>query len=283
MPSAQGLLKKFTKMKTLPQTAIRLSKLVADENSSLKEIENVIRMDPTLVLRILRLANSSYYGLQEKVDSVARALVFIGIKNLRNTIVIETLKDVFKNSQEGETFSRTNLWLHSAAVGICSQMISERLFKAKGEDAFLCGILHDIGFIVEDQVAKDLFLKACQAYEPGSKQITEVERDTIGTDHCAVGHGLAIEWKLPSEVQDGIKDHHKRVSKISPSDLAGMIQVAEYFAARLNIVPLKGMNGFISPPLSDHIREHVEVYKGLAHDLPGEIEKAKEIYDSEWI
>ncbi len=269
-------------MKTLPQTAIRLSKLVADENSNLKEIENVIRMDPTLVLRVLRLANSSYYGLQEKVDSVARALVFIGIKSLRNTILIETLKDVFKNSQEGQIFSRTNLWLHSAAVGICSQMISERLFRTKGEDAFLCGILHDIGLIVEDQVEKELFLKTCQAYKPGSKRITEYERETIGTDHCAVGYRLAMEWKLPTEVQDGIKDHHKVLSKISPSDLAGMIQVAEYFAARLNMVPLKGMNGFISPPLSDHIQAHLELYKGLARDLPEEIEKAKEIYDSEW-
>jgi putative nucleotidyltransferase with HDIG domain len=269
-------------MKTLPQTAIRLSKLVADENSSLKEIENVIRMDPTLVLRILRLANSSYYGLQEKVDSVARALVFIGIKNLRNTIVIETLKDVFKNSQEGEIFSRTTLWLHSAAVGICSQMISERLFKAKGEDAFLCGILHDIGLIVEDQVSQDLFLETCRAYEPGEKQITEYERETIGTDHCAVGYGLATEWKLPTEVQDGIKNHHKKVSKISPSNLAGMIQVAEYFAARLDMMPLRGMNGYISPRLNEHIRDNLEAYKELAQDLPAEIEKAKEIYDSEW-
>jgi len=269
-------------MKTLPQTAIRLSKLVADDSSSLKEIENVIRMDPILVLRVLRLANSSYYGLQEKVDSVARALVYIGIKNLRNTIVIETLKDVFKNSREGEIFSRTTLWLHSATVGICSQMIAERLFKAKGEDAFLCGILHDIGLIVEDQVATDLFLKTCQAYEPGEKQITEYERETIGTDHCAVGYALAMEWKLPPEVYDGIKNHHKQVSKISPSDLAGLIQVAEYFAARLNIVPLRGMNGFISPRLSQHIQDNFEAYEELARDLPIEIENAKEIYDSEW-
>lgn len=282
MPSAQGLLRKFTKMKTLPQTAIRLSKLVADDSSSLKEIENVIRMDPTLVLRVLRLANSSYYGLQEKVDSVARALVYIGIKNLRNTIVIETLKDVFKNSQEGEIFSRTTLWLHSAAVAICSRMIAERLFKAKGEDAFLCGILHDIGLIVEDQVATDLFIKTCQAYEPGEKQITEYERETIGTDHCAVGYGLAMEWKLPPEVHDGIRNHHKQVSKISPSDLAGVIQVAEYFAARLNIMPLRGMNGFISPRLNEHIQHNLEAYKELARDLPVEIENAKEIYDSEW-
>jgi HD-like signal output (HDOD) protein len=77
MVTAEGLLKKFTTAKTLPHIAIRLTKLISDENSSMQDFEKMIKMDPTLVLRILRVANSPYYGLRQKVNSISRAIVII--------------------------------------------------------------------------------------------------------------------------------------------------------------------------------------------------------------
>ena len=103
MPTARLLLKNFNSMKTLPQVEIRLSKLISDPHSTMQEFEEVIRMDPTLVLRVLRLVNCTYYGLQKRVDSISRAVVFIGLKNLRNMIVTTAVKEVFgKGTGEGE-------------------------------------------------------------------------------------------------------------------------------------------------------------------------------------
>ena len=79
-------------------------------------------------------------------------------------IVTEGLKEIFKDKKSKNVFSRNRLWLHCAAVSICSQMIMERVFGLNGEDAFLCGILHDIGMIVEDQTAHDLFTRVCKTY-----------------------------------------------------------------------------------------------------------------------
>ena len=93
MPTTQELLKKFKGLKTLPHVAIRLSKLISDESTPMAKFEEVIRMDPTLVLRLLQMVNSSFYGLRQKVDSIPRAVVYIGMKNLRNMLVIEALKD----------------------------------------------------------------------------------------------------------------------------------------------------------------------------------------------
>ena len=220
MPTAQALLRSFANMKTLPHVAIRLTKLISNENSSMQEFEKVIKMDPTLVLRLLRVVNSPYYGLRQKVDSISRAVVFVGMKNLRNMIVTTALKTVFKESQYEEVFSRAHLWLHCATVSICSQMISERIFRRAGDDAYLCGILHDIGMIVEDQVAQDLFLETCKTYTPDTKPFTEYEREVIGADHCEIGYLLACEWNLPVEVQEGIKNHHNTEDEISPSSVA---------------------------------------------------------------
>jgi len=279
MPTAQVLLKSFNNMKTLPQVEIRLSKLISDKKSTMQEFEEVIRMDPTLVLRLLSLVNSSYYGLRQKVTNISRAVVFIGMKNLRNIVVTEALKSIFKNSLNDDIFSRSQLWLHCAAVSICSQMISERIFEQKGEDAFLCGILHDIGMIVEDQVAQELFFQTCKTYEPGSRPITEYEREIIGADHCEVGYVLARDWELPVEVQDGIKNHHTNMEKVSPSSITGIIQIAEYIVSKLNYPAMPGMNGILSPPLATHLHDNLEEYKALAKDFPKEMSKAKEIYE----
>jgi HD-like signal output (HDOD) protein len=76
-------------------------------------------MDPSLVVRLLRVVNSPYYGLRQKVDDIDRAVVFVGMKNLHNLVVVEALKDVFMESPHEDIFSRKMLWLHCAAVSIC--------------------------------------------------------------------------------------------------------------------------------------------------------------------
>jgi HD-like signal output (HDOD) protein len=95
MATAQALVNKFNKLKTLPHVGIRLTKLITDENSTMEEFEEIIRLDPTLVLRLLSMVNSSYYALRQKISSISRAVVFIGMKNLRNMVVTEALKTVF--------------------------------------------------------------------------------------------------------------------------------------------------------------------------------------------
>ena len=280
MASADKLLEKFNSVKTLPHVAIRLSKLISDEGSNILDFEKMIRMDPTLVVRILRLVNSPYYGLQQKVDSISRAVVFIGMKNLRNLVVTQALKDIFKNSSDEGIFPRSQLWLHSVAASICSQMIAERILEQKGENAFLCGILHDIGLIIEDQVSHHVFIKACKSFVPESSPITVCEMNAIGTDHCKVGYKLAHEWNLPEEVQKGIRSHHKIQENVSPSSISGIIQMAEYIISKLNYITLPGMDGMLSPPLITFIKDNIKEYKTVARDLPDEMAKAKDIYES---
>jgi putative nucleotidyltransferase with HDIG domain len=244
----------------------------------MQDFEKIIKMDPTLVLRILRGANSPYYGLRQKVNSISRAVVIIGINNLRNMIVTEGLRDIFKGKNSKNAFSRNRLWLHCVAVSICSQMIMERIFGLNGEDAFLCGILHDIGMIVEDQTAPDLFYRVCNTYDENSKLITDYEKEIIGTDHCEIGHLLAKDWQLPVDVQEGIQHHHKTMDHVSPSSLTGVIQLAEYIASQLDYTAISGMKAKLSLPLADHIRNNVKEYKALVRDLPNEMSKAKDLY-----
>jgi putative nucleotidyltransferase with HDIG domain len=278
MATAQGLLKQFSTAKTLPHIAIHLNRLIADDSSTMHDFEAIIKMDPTMVLRILRVANSPYFGLRQKVSSISRAIVVIGINNLRNMIVTDSLKNIFKETQTNAAFSRNQLWLHCAAAAICSQMIMERIFGQNGEDAFLCGILHDIGMIVEDQTAHDLFLKACESRSDQSLSISVYEKEVIGTDHCEIGYLLAKDWQLPAEICEGIQKHHQQPDRVSPSSMTGVIQTADYIVSCLNYPAIPGLKGMLSPSLTIQIRDNVKEYKALVRDLPEEMSKAKDLY-----
>jgi putative nucleotidyltransferase with HDIG domain len=279
MHSAQQLLRKFTNLKTLPHVAIRLSALLSEEKTHIQEFEEVIKLDPVLVTRILRVANSAFFGLREKVSSISRALVFIGTKNLRNMVATEAIKDILHCRSDEDAFSRKNLWLHCAAVSILAQMISERVFGRRGEDAYLCGILHDIGLIIEDQTVPELFASACKSLSVASKPLTEIEKEVIGTDHCAVGFLLSEDWKLNEDVKKGIRDHHLISEDVQPNSMTGLIQLAEFFACKLNYPALPAMKGGLSPSLVRYLEENPEEFRVLLSEIPGQMAKAKELYD----
>lgn len=276
--AAVKILKRFKKIKTLPHVVTELSQLINDDSSTMKDFENVIKMDPTLVVRLLQLVNSPYYGLAQKVDSISRAVAFIGMKNLYNLAVTDALKNIFSTTDAGsDIYSRQQLWMHCAAVSICAKVLAERFFGINGDDAFLCGILHDFGIIVEEQVVKDDFFAACEAYEI-SNSIDHFERQQLGTDHCELGYLLAQEWDMSEQIIAAIRDHHKELDDIDPSSLTGIIQISEYLVSQLGYTAIKGAIPFLSPCLEAHLKENMEEYKVLVEDLPDEMEKAKDLY-----
>lgn len=276
--SALKIMKKFRKMKTLPHVVTKLSRLIHDENSTMKDFEDVIKMDPTLVVRLLQLVNSPYYGLMQKVDSVSRAVAFIGMKNLYNLAVTDALKNIFSSSApSSEVYSREKLWMHCAAVSICAKALAERIFGINGDDAYLCGILHDFGLIVEEQVAEADFLAACEARE-NDTPIVDIERQYLDTDHCEIGYLLTKEWDMPIALQEAVRDHHTLVDEIEPESLTGILQISEYLSAQLNYAAIEGAPAQLSPGLVSHMQENIDEYRVLLEDLPEEMENAKDLY-----
>ncbi len=279
--TAKAFLKKFTSMKTIPAVATRLITMLENEDSTFQDFEEVIKVDPTLVLRVLKLVNSSYFALRTKIKRVSEAIAFIGIDNLRNLIVLDALKFLFQKDSPTEYFSRNRLWLHCATVSICCQMIAERIFGIKGEDAFLCGILHDIGLIVEDQVAPDQFKEFYHSFIPEKHLITDHETSIIGTNHQVTGYLLTKDWGLSQEIQEGIRAHHKNLGKIEPESLLGILQMAEYLVFRIEKLAYPETSTCLSSSLLDHMKKNIGEYRAIVDDLPNEIKKAEEIYSLE--
>jgi HD-like signal output (HDOD) protein len=279
MPDAGTIVRNMKQMKTLPGIAIRLIRMISDGSKSLQDFEEIIKLDPILVLQVLKTVNSSFYGLDTKVDTIREALAFIGMDNLRNMVVMDVVKNILKEGQNNEPwFSRTGLWLHCAATGICAQMISERIFGIKGETCFLCGLIHDIGMIIEDQVVPELFMEACKIHSQGKNQIDECERIAIGTDHACIGFQITGDWNLSDEIQMAVRDHHKNIPEVKPETLTGIIKLAEYLSYRLGYMPLPDMQIILPESLINHLHASIQDYKTIIADLPEELQKANSIF-----
>lgn len=279
MPSAKDILRKFTELKTLPHVAIKVTQLVNDDRSTMQDFEEIIKLDPVLVTRLLRLVNSPYFGLSQKVESISKAVVFAGMKQLRNLVAVEALRGMFKG--DDLDFSAHKLWLHSATVAILSGMIAKRIFGKDGEDVFLAGIIHDIGLIVENQIVGEQLREACKAFRGGKGTLTECERNAIGADHAEVGYLLAKGWGLPQEVLNSIKSHHLSKQGKAVSSTGSILQLAEFMAGKMQYWPIAGPIEALPPELTEHVKESVADYKIIIRDLPWEMAKAKELYESD--
>lgn len=278
MSTATLLIKKYKRGNTLPHIVTRLAQLINDENSTLRDFEEIISLDPALVGRLLTLVNSSYYGLMHKVDSVSRAIALLGMKNLHNIAVTDALKGMFKAGEKNSAFSRDRLWIHCAAAGLCSKMVAERIFSTNGDDAYLAGILHDIGLIVEWQGAEKKFLEVYEGLQPDGLSIIELEQEHIGTDHCEIGHLLATEWQMSESLCAAIRDHHTVDENIIPESPTGILQISEYILSQLDFTVKDGIPVSLSNTLTRHIQNNVEEYQVLAEDLPEEIERVRNLY-----
>jgi len=228
---------------------------------------------------LLRLVNSPYFGLSQKVGSITKAVVFTGMTQLRNLVAVESLRGMFKGNDVD--FSAQKLWLHSATVAILSGMIAKRIFGKDGEDVFLAGIIHDIGLIVENQVAGEQLREACKAFREGQGTLIECERKAIGADHAEVGYLLAKDWGLPQEVLSSIKSHHLSRQVKDVSSTGSILQLAEFMAGKMKYWPIAGPLEPLPPELTGHVKEKVADYKIIIRDLPGEMAKAKELYESD--
>ncbi|RMF88782.1 MAG: HDOD domain-containing protein [Nitrospinota bacterium] len=284
MPSAQEIVQSFEELRTIPHIALRVCQLISHEETTIRQIEETIQLDPVLVSRILRMVNSAYYGLRKPIASLPKAIIFLGLKNLRNLVVIDALRGVFLREQSNGTFSRKQLWIHCTAVGVCARMIARRLLGRTGEDTFLAGILHDIGLIVEDQTHEALFREVIERYRAGTGLLIEYEQELLGTDHCAVGEALAARWGFPEAVQQAILHHHTAIEhEAELQQMPAVLQIAHHIA---NTAGYQAFSEKTDPPLGiivDHIQQQAVEYQALTEAFCKEMEKAARLYEDEGI
>lgn len=207
--NAAELVKGVGNLVTLPDVFIRINRLVDDPDSSIDDIVKVVSQDPSFTVRLLRVANSPFYGFSSAIETVARAVTLIGTSQVRNIALSTSVASAFEGLPN-ELVSMDNFWHHSLYCALVSRILARRVGRMDPEAMFTAGMLHDIGELV---IFSRLPEKARQALEmvldSGDEiPVYEAEREVIGLDHAQVGGELARQWNLPPLLQDCIEFHH---------------------------------------------------------------------------
>jgi len=208
------LLAKLQDIPTLPVVAMRVNELINDPTSSSSDIAGVLKKDQVLTAKILRLVNSSYYAIPGGVADVQRALAFLGFNTLAQLVLGLSVFSMF--TQEGDdVFSPVDFWRHALATAVCSENLAKRLDYAKPEEAFTCGLLHDIGKLVLHEIDKDRLHEIVRESTRRNCTFVEVERERDLPGHSFLGEVVATKGGLPQLIRLAIRYHHQDVSQMA--------------------------------------------------------------------
>ena len=186
----------------------RIVEIVNDPDSSAFDLKNAIETDPPLSARVLKRANSSFYGISHKgsgITDVHSAIVCIGFETIKEIALSQSVCKLFRNDEAFCGFSRPALWEHCVATAIAGRLIFRREFGLPGGQAHAAGLLHDLGVIVEDQCAPQAFRQVLQAFQLSPRDgLYAHERAILGFSHAELGAELASLWEFPETLRCAI-------------------------------------------------------------------------------
>lgn len=234
-------IKSISHIATLPEITLRIIELVEDPTSTAQDLHNVISHDPALCSRILKVVNSAFYGLPRQIGSINRAIVLLGLNAVKNIAIAASLAKLFRGGEFSAKFNARDLWIHSVATAAGAKLLADQLRLGLPDEAFLAGLIHDIGIMVEMQGDRH---KLAEVFEKMTfdkdgcpqQNMIEIEREVFGADHQEFGQALCESWKFPKSFSYVTGHHHNPMTLPEPNRvLTWLVYVAERLAAEQNL------------------------------------------------
>lgn len=218
---------------TIPTILNEINTVFASAEGSAKDAAKVIEKDPAIAARVLRLVNSSFYGLKSPVSSINLACSIVGLKVIRNVVVQATVMGTFGKARTLEGFDADWLWDHSFKTALAARLLAQKskVGKALGkDDAYTCGLIHDIGKMVLLDSQTDQFAQALRLSRQSGVPLAKAEGEVFGFNHAHVGGLLAMRWKLADSVQAGVMHHHSASATPDGHESSFLIKAANTLA-----------------------------------------------------
>lgn len=235
---------------SVPLVLTRILQILSEDTSSAKKLEDLIRHDPALSARILRLANSAFYSFRYDVKTISHAIALLGLKVVKSLAIGVSIFQSFTQGMKKEATLINGLWVHSFGTALLSQEIWTRCGDQKeAEFAFLCGLLHDLGKVLffKNNPARYAEMYVAKKGEHGP-DISALELESFDIDHATAGAILAKQWALPPDLALVIRLHHAPLTSEKP--LVAAVSLADILAKTYEI----GYDGDrIIPPDLDKI------------------------------
>jgi len=218
---------------TLPTVITQMIGLIENPGTSAKEVSQLISTDQALTAKILKLANSAFYGFPRGISTVNQAVVVLGFETVKSLGLSISVLERFAVEEITSSFDRQKFWEHSISCGVAARLLAEKFnYHLRGE-AFSCGILHDVGKLILSQYFAEEFNQVLLMSEEEYIHISKAEERVLGVTHTDIGRWLAEKWNLPSSLISAIAFHHKPSnSSKNNSQLPSLIHLADLLCRR---------------------------------------------------
>ncbi|MBT8359115.1 MAG: HDOD domain-containing protein, partial [Deltaproteobacteria bacterium] len=190
-------LERIEDLPTLPTILFEVNTLLEDINTSAKKLSDTIENDQSMVVKILKLVNSSFYGLRSRVSDISNAVVLLGFNTVRNSVISVSIIEAFSVKNDLDGFDIKEFWKHSIAVAVTSKRLAEKCRVEAPDNCFVAGLLHDIGKLVLSQYFQDLFTRVWITAQKENLDFYEAEKKEISVKHPMIGSLLAKRWQFP--------------------------------------------------------------------------------------
>jgi HD-like signal output (HDOD) protein len=255
---------------TLPEITLKIIELVENPRSTAQDLNKLISNDPALVARILKVVNSAFYGLPGQIGSINRAIVLLGLNAVKNIVIAASLAKLFRGGRVSAHFSAKDLWTHSIGVGVMSKMIVQKLNNTLPDEAFLAGLIHDMGILVELQAFREPLVEIAERATNEQTRYIDLETQIIGVDHQQLGAGLTSKWKFPRSFQYVTGHHHNPLALAHDCRwLTCIVHVADHVVCQQGIgYPLTCKNEPMDVAVMAELGLSAEVLAELVKALP---------------
>ncbi|MBK9473354.1 MAG: HDOD domain-containing protein [bacterium] len=228
----------------MPQVAAKVLELASDPGTSAGQLQQVISDDQAMTGRILKIANSAMYSCSRRIKTLSEAIVMLGFNSIRSLVVTSAARNLYNTRKSRTGLKERLLWEHSIGCAIACRLLAAERIPGLAEEAFLAGLMHDIGKLVLNLRMPEKFDEVVQVVYNENRPFHTTEAELLGFDHAQVGALLVNKWKLSPLLEEAILNHHNPEALTAENPLLLYLDLGNKMCKKMGI-------GFIDEPELD--------------------------------
>jgi HD-like signal output (HDOD) protein len=272
----------MAQLPSLPAVVAHLIKVVSSPETSAEDAAQIIEKDPALTTRVLRLANSAFYGMPRSVSSVQSAVVILGFNTIKSLVLSASVMQMFPQNGPIHVLDRVRFWKHSIVCAVAAKTIAQNILNfvfIDPQSAFCAGIMHDVGKLIFELFAPKEYAIICGVSRKKNAPLFQVECAAMGLNHADLGRILSDKWGLPLDLEQTMVYHHDPKAAQKITELVAVVHLADVITHKVDC----GLWDEESLPHEwDQVRDILSIndarYECIVSSLRDEIDKSKDFF-----
>jgi putative nucleotidyltransferase with HDIG domain len=231
----EEVVEKTPDLPALPAATLAVMRESQSATATAHTVARYLSQDQALTSRVLRLANSAFYGMQRRIASPDEAVVILGMRAVRNLAMIASTYHWMDKPLKGYSLEPHEFWEHSLSVAVASQVVAQNVAPSSTDLAFTCGLLHDLGKVALSAWLENRAVTLSAIAAKLDLSLEQAEQRVLGFDHQQVGGRLAERWNLPTPIVEAISFHHCPSERVTESSIIDVVHVADYLASTTEV------------------------------------------------